>query len=330
VRQWVDGHLRANTELKQLLGRPLIAAILVAAPRLYDPVVQTLLDYLKQPSTRTELAISGRELLKRILKRLNVVQRILVSATQYQKNLNENMPGIVDDVIQTLETAASSDHNRHRVIAAARRMIVRWANTGLADLARLIDFEPALSVPRLVREVTRLLSRSEVRFRIEELAVQGASELRGRAIGELVEQLLGLQRNEIAEQTVAVVERWTSDAQRMKALATGLGEFVRRLPGRGDRTTIRTILPLSADQERALNDWLTDISAVQIKRRVPELLRGIDVHTMVVSKIDSLDVKDVEDLLLMVIARHLKWINLFGALLGSLIGGLQVALNLLT
>jgi uncharacterized membrane protein YheB (UPF0754 family) len=38
-------------------------------------------------------------------------------------------------------------------------------------------------------------------------------------------------------------------------------------------------------------------------------------------------VKRVEELLLIVIARHLKWINLFGALLGALIGGSQVVLR---
>ena len=41
---------------------------------------------------------------------------------------------------------------------------------------------------------------------------------------------------------------------------------------------------------------------------------------MVVDKINQLDVAQVESLLMMVIARHLKWINVFGALLGALIG----------
>jgi uncharacterized membrane protein YheB (UPF0754 family) len=37
--------------------------------------------------------------------------------------------------------------------------------------------------------------------------------------------------------------------------------------------------------------------------------------------------QNVEGLLLMVIERHLKWINIFGALLGSLIGFMQVIIN---
>jgi uncharacterized membrane protein YheB (UPF0754 family) len=40
-------------------------------------------------------------------------------------------------------------------------------------------------------------------------------------------------------------------------------------------------------------------------------------------------VKDVERLLLQVIASHLKWINVFGAILGFLIGLVQDILRLL-
>ena len=50
-------------------------------------------------------------------------------------------------------------------------------------------------------------------------------------------------------------------------------------------------------------------------------------HGMVVAKIDGLDIQSVEQLLLMVIAKHLKWINLFGGIIGALIGGIQVLIS---
>ena len=50
---------------------------------------------------------------------------------------------------------------------------------------------------------------------------------------------------------------------------------------------------------------------------------------MVVEKINGLDVAQVEALLLMVIRRHLKWINIFGGILGAVIGFSQLILRLL-
>ena len=48
---------------------------------------------------------------------------------------------------------------------------------------------------------------------------------------------------------------------------------------------------------------------------------------MVVDRINRLDVARVEQLLMIVIQRHLKWINVFGAMLGALIGLSQSVLS---
>jgi uncharacterized membrane protein YheB (UPF0754 family) len=52
------------------------------------------------------------------------------------------------------------------------------------------------------------------------------------------------------------------------------------------------------------------------------------VEELVVQKIDGLDVRDVERLILEVLSTHLRWINVFGAILGFVIGLVQVGLRI--
>ena len=66
-----------------------------------------------------------------------------------------------------------------------------------------------------------------------------------------------------------------------------------------------------------------------LSRQIPQLVATLDVQRLVEERIDGLAVEDVERLLLTVIARHLKWINAFGAVIGSLIGVVQLLLRLL-
>jgi uncharacterized membrane protein YheB (UPF0754 family) len=80
-----------------------------------------------------------------------------------------------------------------------------------------------------------------------------------------------------------------------------------------------------AEFDRALTGTL--ISTVDA--RVPEILRTINIHDLVVSKINGLNIEEVELLLLRVIEKHLRWINVFGAILGALIGFIQDLLKLL-
>jgi hypothetical protein len=61
--------------------------------------------------------------------------------------------------------------------------------------------------------------------------------------------------------------------------------------------------------------------------RLAALLRTINVRTLVSERIDSLDMLDVERIVLDVMANQFKWINLFGGILGGLIGLLQVLLS---
>ena len=63
-----------------------------------------------------------------------------------------------------------------------------------------------------------------------------------------------------------------------------------------------------------------------VKKAVPAALEVMDIEKLVVKRIDSLAIEQVESLLLEVIEKQLKWINFFGALLGSVIGGVQVLL----
>ena len=61
--------------------------------------------------------------------------------------------------------------------------------------------------------------------------------------------------------------------------------------------------------------------------RLPSVMDTIDIQSLVIAKIDSLDARRIEQLLLTVMSRHLKWIKLFGAVIGAVIGLLLIALR---
>ncbi|PIY20375.1 MAG: DUF445 domain-containing protein, partial [Deltaproteobacteria bacterium CG_4_10_14_3_um_filter_60_8] len=57
-----------------------------------------------------------------------------------------------------------------------------------------------------------------------------------------------------------------------------------------------------------------------LEREVPGLLDAINVRRIVTRKVDSLDLLRLEGLLLSIMQEQFKYINLFGALLGFIIG----------
>jgi uncharacterized membrane protein YheB (UPF0754 family) len=57
---------------------------------------------------------------------------------------------------------------------------------------------------------------------------------------------------------------------------------------------------------------------------VPPLVDSLNVRRMVEDKINSLDILAVEGLLLGIMQEQFKYINLFGALLGGIIGAMNL------
>jgi uncharacterized membrane protein YheB (UPF0754 family) len=59
---------------------------------------------------------------------------------------------------------------------------------------------------------------------------------------------------------------------------------------------------------------------------VPGLVESLNLKQIVREKVDSLDLMRLERLLLSIMEEQFKYINIFGAILGFLIGGLNVLL----
>ena len=77
-------------------------------PALMPSLMRQLIDWLGRPAMRRELETQGRILLRGVLDRLNILQKLFVGATQYDRTLNERMPEIVDDALLQIERAADA------------------------------------------------------------------------------------------------------------------------------------------------------------------------------------------------------------------------------
>ena len=92
---------------------------------------------------------------------------------------------------------------------------------------------------------------------------------------------------------------------------------------------IGELLGMDSDAKASFDEALASMLIATVDARIPQILESIDIHDLVVSKINGLNIEDVESLLLRVIEKHLRWINIFGAMLGALIGLFQDLLRAL-
>ena len=255
---------------------------------LWPEIRRSAEEMLREESTRRKIEEVVRRVLTYALDQLTGLQRLVVSAGQYDRQILARVPSIVSRATAEIDALMANPESRIAIVdrvdqwvrdhrdASIGMTVPADARDAFGDVIRRALSDPAIVNAHLRPVVAALIDKPSCRVmitRLEDVAQQWLAERENVPFGDLFPVLA-----------------------RSKALITY------RISG-----YIATVL--------------SDLT--------PRLLTELDIRTVVIERIDRLEIDRVEDLLLGIIRRHLRWINLFGAILGALIGASQLVLRVL-
>lgn len=84
---------------------------------------------------------------------------------------------------------------------------------------------------------------------------------------------------------------------------------------------------LTGGMAQRIERWAADRAVDYFAAQLPSISRIVNVEELIANRIRDAEVAEVERMILQVSGKHLKWINWLGAMLGFLIGCLQLALR---
>jgi len=256
-----------------------------AYPRLSD----ALLALLEKPPVRAELEAQGRIFLGKALLKLNVFQRFFVSAAQYDRTLHERMPEIIDDLIAQIAALLSRAETRQQAVSLVRDA-TQGVLGGTDSAERLTALIGGLILPILDRPLSELIrswTGTEAAAASRKLSNTLVAQARGLSVDSLAQKLHGL------------------------------------LDHRLDRS-LAELLALDGEAKQKIDHFMADSLLAVADERMAAALKTLDVRTVVSERVDALDMLAVERIVLDVMSDQFRWINIFGALLGALIGAAQV------
>jgi len=95
----------------------------------------------------------------------------------------------------------------------------------------------------------------------------------------------------------------------------------------GGHKNLCGLFNISADDKEKLDNYLFDKLMSAADGQIENMLASINIKALVSERIDSLDMLRVERIILDVMADQFKWINIFGGILGFLIGAFQAVFS---
>ena len=235
---------------------------------LWPEARQSLEEILRSSAVQAEMHVRARRILHYSLDQLTSLQRLFVSAAQYDRQLESRIPAIVQRSTAEILSAVDAPSTREGVVNG----IYHWVSTNR---------------DRSLRDLV------------------GAS-----GVENIIEGVKGVLQ--------------FGDSHQNSLLSEGAFQWLER----HQHQSLADVIPLIRRRRAGLARCIALRIQATLYRLTPDFLEQIDIHDVVVDRIESLDIERVEGLLLGIMQRHLKWINVFGAFLGALIGGVQVVLRL--
>jgi uncharacterized membrane protein YheB (UPF0754 family) len=327
VRKWLEERRADGEALGRLVPAELTQALAGLAGGLLPSLLEAALSWLEREETRGELQTRGKMLLRDVLDKLNLLQKFLLTAAQFDRRLEEKMPEIVNDALSSLRDYAFKDKTLDELRRVVQEALERWRQKPAAEA--LGGLRPE-AVAELVERGLAGLQGEELRRRLARGVEGWLERQKERTLGELLQRVLHLPEQELVEFASTRLLGYLSRREASQAIVAEVVGFSRLFLEEHEGETLRRLLRLDESFDARASLFLARQLVRIIDERLPALIESFDVKQMVVEKVNNLDVAQMEQLLLMVIAKELKWVVLFGGILGAVIGLAQLLLRLVS
>lgn len=319
---WASSFLEQRRPLSEVLGPDAAAQASKLADACYPTIVEMLLRFLSNPETRKELESAGRDFLRDAIFKLNAVQRLFLTAGQYERTLAERMPEIVDDLISRVASLAGDEDSRLRFSRAAGSTAARYLELDAAEAAAALRVDLPEAARSLAGAAGSALADEANRDRVAAWLAKALEPLTKKTMARLAEEGFSVDLRSagsaLASAALAAVRRNPGPA-----VARGVDGILAEI---GD-SPVGRLADLSADDKGRIDAFLADRLLEVVDSKIASALATLDVRRLVAERIDSLDMESVERIVLDVMSDQFRWINVFGAILGAVIGLSQVALT---
>lgn len=301
---------------------PLVRALAESLYRASVPIVE---GFMRSPGMRRGLERSAMEIVRRAISRLNLVQRLIVGAAQYERNLAETMPDNVEDLIEALSSLLHAPAMAGKAADAAAEALHDAASEGASSLLRrLISRETALAAAETSLDALRDHGPAFVERAVDFVASRPDASLGGLLAA------LGLPAEELSARAAAgIAKALAGGGEGGALLARSISEFSTSLAAALRGRSLAELLGTDETFASRLAAWTAERGLGLISAEAGRIISGFDIERIVVEKIDGLDMLEVERIILSVASKELRWITILGGFLGGLLGFIQTLIHLI-
>jgi len=334
VREFLDGRidsfLRDDRPLRSYIPERLREAAYAELEGLLPGLLDRLIAVLEDERVQKRIKIHLYELVDRLVSerfredslwdqmKLGLIETFVISPEELKERIDRGVEELAPRVAEMVKNPDVRERIYRSLTGALDGLLERRLSEFGIDEGALAQVKEGLG-----RAVIGLARSGELRERLRQAAEEGVAGLRVRSVRELLPDLAEGQGEALSAKLVEQVLRIIRGRSTLEALSrflsAKLDELLQRPIGRlGDYIPEGVV----AKGERAVAEQLRVI----LGRETPKIVAALDIRGLVREKVEEFSTAEVERLVVGVTGGQLKAITWFGAVLGFLIGLVQLGI----
>ena len=326
VHNWLRDQFNQNRRLKEYLTPENLEAVQALIRNNLPTATWLIFNWLRQPDMSEKLAKIGQDLVEETVSHQGLMTRVILSISGKKDEAIRDMPIIIAKVIDDAEQALKAPEMQTLISEAIGVALDRISARRIKWLIGHNEQTIYWMADRATRRAFTALAETSAST-VQEAAGRFYENNSQATLGEMAERTLGVRMTAVSGLTANLMLNYLAAAEtpgNISRLARQLGT---NGGGNGDAATLESLIPLSPETAERLDEYLADQLIGFLSQQLPELSKILDIEALVTNRINTFDVREVEELVLAISGRHLRWINWFGAGLGAIIGLIQLAVN---
>lgn len=295
---------------------------------LYSASIPVVERFLNDSETRRVIEGSALEMVRRAIARLNVVQRLIVGAANYERSIAETMPDTVEDLVSMVSSLLRSPAIRSKTRNAA---IDAWQDyfsqaRGRAGLS-IASFISRESAHEALEAVIAILGRQGPR--LAERAAHLVSERPDATLGSLF-SFAGISGSDVAtRKSIDLSSLLSLEGSSGSSLSRGIEGFVVTLLGDLASKPLAPLFGADTRFSEELADWLADRSLELVSAESARIIQGLELREALSGKILAMSMPEAERAIGPALGKGGRVVTFSLALLGGIIGLASAGLHLI-
>ena len=327
VGEYVDrktGKLLAtDLPLRELLPADLVELLLSQLEKELPPLAEKFGGMLYDPTFRAKLVNKGKEAIDSFLDSLGGLAGLL-SGFMDLNTIYDKIPEFLDKAGDEVADWLKNEQTQQQMAKMLRERADSLLDRSLASYVEKMPYEKIEGVRQFIKNqvVDTIQSRKTIdtaliltESAVDRLKDRPFTDLLGRV---LPENGIDIGREHLADKLLAMIRSPQARASVETILVEQSNHWICNKP----LGLLSARLPGDLRQEIEIN--ACQLIEETLKKEAPRLVETLNVRQMVEEKVNSLDLLQVEDLLMGIMKEQFKYINIFGAFLGFLIGFINI------